>query len=685
MSIGKLLLTCGLVLALLSPHAAGAGQQIAEGQKQAAKGRLLDVPFVPQSEALCGGAAAAMLFRYWHDRPSHAEDFASLVDDSAEGIRLGDLTRAVRERGWQALPFAGTSVDVRVHIDQGRPVIALIEDRPGRFHYVVVVAWTNERVVFHDPARGPFRVTEVDSFDRVWAVTNRTALLIVPGSQTPSEPIPSVTSADASATPVSPSCAKVVEEAVQAARAGDLNSAEELLNVVDQTCPLSSSAPRELAGIRFVQRRWADASALAERAIARDPSDMHAWQLLATARFLSGDSGGALHAWNSRSEPRVDLARVEGLDRTHHDVVSGLLDLPSQSMLTANQLQRARRRVAELPSLQMSRVSYTPRASGLATVDVAVVERPLVPRTWPTVVATGVHASTAREIRLEIASPSGNGELWVGKWRWWPNRPRVGVSLALPRLGRWTGLWRIDGEWERETIALTDSLALSERRRAAVTFGDWRSGNFRWEATGALEHWRGESKRFSIGAAVERRLFDDRMALRLDGALWPSIGRAAGFRSGGASSAWRFDLPARTTVTALTGVQLASTATPLALWPAADTGHVRSTLLRAHPLLTDGVIRASGLGRVLAHSTVELQRDLAIVPLARLRWAVFVDAARQERMATSAASTTHVDIGVGLRAELPGTPGTLRVDLARGVRDGQMAFSAAWQPTWPGW
>ena len=31
----------------------------------------LAVPFLPQTEALCGGAAAAMIFRFWGDR--HAD------------------------------------------------------------------------------------------------------------------------------------------------------------------------------------------------------------------------------------------------------------------------------------------------------------------------------------------------------------------------------------------------------------------------------------------------------------------------------------------------------------------------------------------------------------------------------------------------------------------------------------
>jgi hypothetical protein len=53
---------------------------------------LLDVPFVSQSERLCGGAAAAMVLRYWGERGVTAEDFAGLVDNDAGGIRQSALT-----------------------------------------------------------------------------------------------------------------------------------------------------------------------------------------------------------------------------------------------------------------------------------------------------------------------------------------------------------------------------------------------------------------------------------------------------------------------------------------------------------------------------------------------------------------------------------------------------------------
>src|SRR5438034_1011692 len=48
----------------------------------------LDVPYVPQTEALCGGAAAAMVLRYWGDAHAGVQEFASIVDARAVGVSL---------------------------------------------------------------------------------------------------------------------------------------------------------------------------------------------------------------------------------------------------------------------------------------------------------------------------------------------------------------------------------------------------------------------------------------------------------------------------------------------------------------------------------------------------------------------------------------------------------------------
>jgi len=118
---------------------------------------VLDVPFISQSELLCGGAAAAMVMRYWGERGVDAESFRALVDANAGGIRTDALAASLRDRAWNAVALQGSSEAIAKELQQGRPVIALLEDRPRTYHYVVVVARNADGVVFHDPARTPFR------------------------------------------------------------------------------------------------------------------------------------------------------------------------------------------------------------------------------------------------------------------------------------------------------------------------------------------------------------------------------------------------------------------------------------------------------------------------------------------------------------------------------------------------
>jgi hypothetical protein len=593
--------------------------------------RLLDVPFVPQSEALCGGAAVSMVMRYWGlalsevdgPAPVYAEDFSALVDERVGGIAVGALARAVEERGWRAHRFTPTAGDAQAHLGEGRPLIALIEDRPGRLHYVVVVAWTADRVVFHDPAVNPFRTLDAATFDRRWRVTGRTALLVLPAE--------AAATASTAAAPVVP--------------AGD--------------------SARERAGALFLEKRYADAAQLAALAVDENPDDNESWQLLAASRFLEGDPGGAMDAWNRRGEPRVDLVRVDGLARTHHDVVAGMVDLPPRTMLTRDALDRAARRVAEVPAVQISRVEYAPRENGTATVQVAVVERPLAPASRSEIAAAAIYAATQREARLNVSSPSGNGELWTASARWWAGRPRLAVALAVPKVARWMGLWRVAGAWERQTYRRATTIIESERRQASISFGDWASGRVRWQLGTAIDRWDAGATHVSILGEVERRFAADHLGVNVESRV------AARFAAATVSTRWRSSLDALSGWQA-TGVLAAVTPTaPLDLWPGGDTGVVRSTLLRAHPLLEDGAIRASELHRVLPNASLEYQRRLATRRVMQVGWAAFVDA-----------TTRHVDSGLGLRVKLPGLAGPLRIDLARGVRDGATALSFSWQPAW---
>src|SRR4051794_33339213 len=74
---------------------------------------------------------------------------------------------------------------------------------------------------------------------------------------------------------------------------------------------------------------------------------------------------------------------------------------------------------------------------------------------------------------------------------------------------------------------------------------------------------------------------------------------------------------------------LAASNAPLALWPGAGTGQGRDALLRAHPLIDDGIIGNAVFGRHLMSGGVEGRRwrQLSRKPV-RFAPALFLDVAR---------------------------------------------------------
>jgi Peptidase_C39 like family len=652
---------------------------------------LLDVPFVSQSERLCGGAAAAMVLRYWGARGVRAEDFAGLVDDDAGGIRQSALTGELRTRGLQLIPLETSDTDgLARQIARGRPVVAMIEDRPGRYHYVVIVGSTAERVIYHDPARAPLRTIARTAFDRAWSGTGRWAIVPVPcascrvsgAERVPSAgSVPGAQALPGAQSPSDSACASLVTEGVRLARAGDRTAAAQTLEAAVALCPASADANLELAGVRFLDQKWNEAGTLAARAVELAPESDHGWRVLASSRFVEADTSGALEAWNRLDEPRLDLVRVAGLENTSHRVVENLVDVEAGTVLTPASLARARRRIAALPSASASRVSYTPAANGLADVDVAIVERPLRPSRLA-VLRQAARAAVEREIAASVTGLTPGGERFNAAWRFWDNRPAVTLSAEAPSLFGVTGLWTIEAGWSRQPYALGDStMVVDERRHAGIRFADWLTGATRVEAGTGVDRWSGRTASAFVDGAVEQRLFDDAVAARVEGSLWPA---AAGFGAGRVLIASRTRRTESFLLRARAGFEAATTRAPFDLWPGAGAGHARSPRLRAHPLLEDGVITGDVFGQRLAHASVEVSRTLLSRMLMRLDGVMFMDCARAWR-SLSGDERLHVDAGFGVRLRGPADGGAIAVDVARGLRDGRAALTIGWEQSWPSW
>jgi hypothetical protein len=630
--------------------------------------RLLDIPYIQQSEALCGGAAAAMVMRYWGAPDVRAESFEALVDRSAGGIRAQDLLDDLARRGWRAQSFRGDAALVRARLEQRQPVVTLIEDRPGAYHFVVIAAWVNGRVVYHDPARSPFRVVAESVFDAAWATSDRwTMLLLPPEGTAASPPEPAASTAASGAT----ACASLLEAGIAVAKGGDSAGALRIFGSAADVCPQDPGPHRETAGIYALEQRWGDAAIHARAAVQRDPRDQLAWQILAASEYVNGDPDAALDAWNAAGEPRIDLVTVQGLTRTRHSVAAALLALRPDTVLTSERLTAAGKRLEALPSADVAHVKYQPQPGGRANVEALVLERPLLPTSRGSLVMMGARALIDREVAATVSSPTGGGETIGMSWRWWEARERLAFTYAAPSA---LGVLTADVFSEGQTYGSGDAGFEETRRGGKITLANWTANLLRWEVATGLDVWDGERRTAMISVGADQRLADDRASLRGSVML---LGGAFSAWASRVDAAWRSRARHERFVWLVDGgLDLASTSSPRALWSGAGTGQGRAALLRAHPLLDNGRITSEVFGRRLYHASGEARVWMPPVrQLLRFAPAVFVDAARATRRLDTAGAW-HADAGFGFR--IAAGSSVVRVDVAKGLRDGATAFSVGW-------
>jgi hypothetical protein len=653
----------------------------------------LDVPFLPQTDALCGGAAAAMVFRYWGDAHADVQQFAALVDRRAGGIADDVLVRAIAQRGWRALRITGSVDALRARVHDGQPVIVLVADRRDTYHYLVVTGVTDDQIVVHDPSWGPSRSIERNEFVRLWKPTNFWSLVVLPaiapantpvvptevGGETPTEVVSGFSRT------IDDRCDRLLDDALDDIQRLGQGSADGLLNRVRAQCPNAAGPVRELAGVRFAERRWADATSLARQALDRDPRDEYAWDVLGSSLFMEDDAEGALRAWNRIGRPRVDAVNIEGIRHSRYQAIADGLAIQPNALLTADAYERARRRLEEWPDRRSARLAFRPEAAGFATVDVVVAEHSTRPHGAAEWSAMAARSAIDREVTFATPGFSGQGELWTASWRWWNDRPRVAGSFAAPRTGHLPGVWRVDASWETQTYAFdagAPALSRESRTHGGLTVSDWISGKVRYSVGAGIDVFDGERKTAFVNATLERRLIDDRLSLTTDVTNWSSFTADPGFTVVGAQAALRSSRQLERWVHRVAvGAQRVSDAAPLAMWSGAGEGRARAPLLRAHSLLDGGVIETSGsaFGRTLTYANVETQRWFDRPRLPRLGLAGFADFARANRGVSGSSSALQIDLGGGLRIKIPGAEGVLRVDAAHGMRDGANALTVGWQ------
>ncbi len=641
-----------------------------------------DVPYVPQTGALCGGAAAAMIVRYWGGPALRPEDFAAQLNPQKTGIRARDLAAAIAARGFATEVVSGDQTAAQEWLAAGRPFIALVKlDRTGpTFHYVVVLDWSHGEVIVHDPALRPSRVISQDVFLTAWNATERLTITAAPDAAETAALAPSTAPAPVNAeTPrTATPCAPLVARAGELARADDLDSAAAELDAAIARCPADPAPRRERAGVYFRVKEWQLAARFARAAVALDPQDQAAIRLAATSLYLNGQQELALRYWNQLrpGEPRLDLVNVSGLSRLAYRSVEDGLGLETGELLTERGYRRAARRIADLPGVLTASLRYEPHA-GVAQVEASVVERPVLqPLRW-LAVDTALDALVRREVGVTVANLTASGERFDARYRFEDQRPAVFLNGRAPtRLGT-AG---VSGLWDEQSYAVADGFVRERRKGAAVSLRSWLDSDLRATLLLGADRWNESDSTVLAAATLERRFAADRFAAlaRLESYLGTSGGPSF-HRTSLEFRARTSRRPHNWNASASAAFDAASGDAPRALWPGAGTGRGRERLLRAHPLLRDGLIAGPAFGRRLVHGTIEAEHTIGRAGPVVLGAAVFADLAR---VRSDSGTASFVDWGAGARIRFPATRSAFRVDLATAGTSGRFVVSAGWVETW---
>jgi hypothetical protein len=310
--------------------------------------------------------------------------------------------------------------------------------------------------------------------------------------------------------------------------------------------------------------------------------------------------------------------------------------------------------------------------SGLAEIRGTVDERPLVPHGWFDLGVLGLASAVTREIGTGVSSPMGGGEFFSVDWRFWAHRPLYQAAVAAP--APWRGVWRLAVSRERQPF--TSEFSPTVHDSLTLDVADWASGNVRWQFGAGVDRWNGGRSFATAGGGLRLLTFGDRVDARAQFRTW--FGGGTAFRRGEIRVLARSSTRRKGVVTFLDGgVGLTSSAAPADLWFAGDIGRARPFLLRAHPLLTEGErFKTERLARTFLHATTEIQRWWSPGPF-EAGVAAFVDSGQTARRLVGG-PVTDVDLGFGLRAAYPGHSGIIRLDVARGARDGHTALSVTY-------
>jgi len=635
----------------------------------------LDVPFVAQRKDTCGAAALAMVLRYWGADVSHDDVARTLLTPELHGIAGSRLAEFARGRGMEAVAYRGDMANLRDFVGKGRPLIVAWDMGRSRYHDVVVVGFDLERdaVIVHNPAEGASRPVKSVRFEKRWQGAGYWTLLV----------------AREKPAPAPPTYEELVARGVAAGRGGHYGEAEETLQRAIGMAPSRPEARVELAGLRFLEKKYEDAAAGFASALIYQP-DPYAREMLAASLHLAGHTEDALKEWNRLGQPRLDEIAIKGLVHTNERVVRREMALSPEGVLDLGRYRQTRLRLEELGIFDRIELRPVPKQLGHVDLEVDLAER----HGFGDPVQVGIQSAVyaiRKKVVLRYFNLAGEGVNLGLDYKWQTTQPHLRGRVDWPRPFGLPANLRVEAMRARPTYDLGQAFTL--RTRGA----DVSLRRVVGPGTVAEAGWRVRDRTFSVARpdAPDGRIsgyqlgldhrFVDRRRYRLDGTVrffqaLSRLGSDVAYPLGQVALRYHgfISLPdgkpiARSALAAQLIVGRGGPRTPLDEMFTPGASSEMDYPLRGHYVRRNGILGGTAIGRDLDLLNVELRQRIANGTRFQLGAVAFYDGARLDATAQGGARKMN-DLGVGLRLSTRGL--LVRIDYGRSLSgDGKIAWT----------
>ncbi|MDD5067715.1 MAG: C39 family peptidase [bacterium] len=138
------------------------------------------MPFIPQTTSYCGPASLASVMNYYGSRTTQEEIGSCVYTEKLNGSLITDLENYAKTKNFKTILSTGRTNDLKHYLNQGRPVIVLIEmgfwiiSKP---HYLVLTGYTPKGFIAHTGYKAS-KFMPYPDFNYMWTEMGNTFLVI---------------------------------------------------------------------------------------------------------------------------------------------------------------------------------------------------------------------------------------------------------------------------------------------------------------------------------------------------------------------------------------------------------------------------------------------------------------------------------------------------------------------------